>query len=248
MRAVFMYHSIDDSGSPISIAPDVFRQHVQWFASGAVRVLPLGDLIGETRIPGNEDAIAITFDDGFANFTEHAAPLLHAHDLPATMFVVTAHVGRDNRWSGITRPGIPALPLMTWDALAELPERGVALGAHTRTHPHLSKLSRDAQSEEIEGSFGDLLARTGQRADSFAYPYGDFDETSAMICRPRFACTVTTEYRALDASEDPARLPRLDAWYFRQHGALDSWGSASFRVRLRMRAGVRRAKRVLRAD
>ena len=30
MRAVLMYHSIDDSGSPISIAPAVFAEHVQW--------------------------------------------------------------------------------------------------------------------------------------------------------------------------------------------------------------------------
>ncbi len=248
MRAVLMYHSIDDSGSPISIAPDVFRRHVEWLASGAVRVLPLHDLLGESNVPGDEDAVALTFDDGFENFAEQAMPLLHANDLPATMFVVSGHVGGDNRWGGVSRPGIPVLPLMGWDTLASLPAHGITLGAHTRTHPHLSRLSRDAQQVEIEGSQLDLLTTTGQRATDFAYPFGDFDDTTATICRPRFECTVTTEYRALGEAEDPARVPRLDAWYFRQDGALESWGTASFRLRLHMRAGARRAKRLLRAD
>ena len=38
MRAILTYHSIDDSGSPISIAPADFRRHLDWLTSGRVPV------------------------------------------------------------------------------------------------------------------------------------------------------------------------------------------------------------------
>ena len=47
MRAILTYHSIDESGSPISISRRDFRRHIEWFASGAVQVLPLDVLAAE---------------------------------------------------------------------------------------------------------------------------------------------------------------------------------------------------------
>ena len=45
MRAILTYHTIDDSGSPISVSPAVFQTQVQWLAEGPVRVLSLEDLV-----------------------------------------------------------------------------------------------------------------------------------------------------------------------------------------------------------
>ena len=95
MRAILTYHSIDDSGSPISVAPEEFRAHVRWLSSGLVRVVPLAELV---TLPPEEEAVAITFDDAFQNFASVAAPLLYEHGLPATLFVVSGRVGRDNAW------------------------------------------------------------------------------------------------------------------------------------------------------
>jgi peptidoglycan/xylan/chitin deacetylase (PgdA/CDA1 family) len=72
MRAILTYHSIDDSGSPISVAPEEFRAHVRWLGSGAVRVVPLAKLV---TLPPDDDAVALTFDDAFENFSTIAAPL-----------------------------------------------------------------------------------------------------------------------------------------------------------------------------
>ena len=65
MRAILTYHSIDPSGSPISVSPAAFRRHIEWLASGRVRVVRLEELM---RLPAGEDAVALTFDDGFAKF------------------------------------------------------------------------------------------------------------------------------------------------------------------------------------
>jgi len=110
MRAILTYHSIDSSGSPISVSPSAFRAHVRWLASGAVRVLPLDELVSAGD---DEDAVAITFDDGFENFATEAAALLAQHGLPSTVFVVPEHVDGTNAWGGSDAPGIPTLPLMS---------------------------------------------------------------------------------------------------------------------------------------
>ena len=41
MKAILTYHSVDETGSVISIDERSFRRHVAWLASSAVRVVPL---------------------------------------------------------------------------------------------------------------------------------------------------------------------------------------------------------------
>jgi peptidoglycan/xylan/chitin deacetylase (PgdA/CDA1 family) len=109
MRAILTYHSIDESGSAISISESVFRGHVSWLARGGVRVVSLDALM---RLPADANAVALTFDDGFVNFGDIAAPLLADHGLPSTLFVVSDAVGKTNRWPGRADRGIPELPLL----------------------------------------------------------------------------------------------------------------------------------------
>src|SRR5262245_46283197 len=120
MRAILTYHSIDDSGSPISVRPDAFERHVEWLASGLVRVTTMERLL---EVPASEHAVAITFDDGFENFRDVAAPRLLAHGFPVTLFVVSGRIGRTNSWGGCREPGIPELPLLDWPALRRLQEQ-----------------------------------------------------------------------------------------------------------------------------
>ncbi len=239
-RAILTYHSLDDSGSPISVSPDAFAAHVRWLVSGRVRVVPLVTLADEARSgAATSDAVAITFDDGFANFADHAAPLLRAHDLPATVFVVSDHVGRTNAWGGREVPGIPTLPLMDWSAIGRVSAAGVEIGAHTRTHPPLDRRSGDALADEIQGGADEVTLHVGQRPHSFAYPYGAVSRAAAEVVRTHFQVGVTTRLRTLAADDDRALLPRLDAYYLRRPDGLSGWGTPRFRAYLRVRAAVR---------
>jgi hypothetical protein len=47
MRAILTYHSIDDSGSPISVDRAAFREHVTFLASGAVRVTDIAGVLAQ---------------------------------------------------------------------------------------------------------------------------------------------------------------------------------------------------------
>ena len=242
MRAILTYHSIDDSGSPISVSPERFRAHVRWMASGGVQVLPLADLLDA---PDASDAIAITFDDGFENFSVHAAALLRAHALPSTMFVVPEHVGRENDWGGTHALGIPVLQLMTWETLGGLAADGVALGAHTRRHRDLTRVRGAALEDEVAGCVERMAAELGARPTTFAYPYGAADATSATVVRDVFSLACTTELRVLRRDDDRALLPRLDMFYFREPGQLEAWGTWAFKRRLWLRAQGRRVRRMV---
>ncbi len=242
MRAILTYHSIDPSGSPISVAPEEFRGHVRWLASGAVRVVPLAELLA---VPEGQDAVALTFDDGFANFGAIAAPLLRDRALPATVFVVAGHVGGSNAWGGRPDARVPTLPLLDWEGLGRLREWGVTLGAHTRTHPHLTRLSAAGRADELHGALETIRERTGRAPDQFAYPYGDLDAGVVEAVRSLYRLAVTTELRALRGSEDAVRLPRLDMFYWRAPGRLEGWGSAPFNRTLWLRAQARRVRGAL---
>jgi peptidoglycan/xylan/chitin deacetylase (PgdA/CDA1 family) len=242
MRAILTYHSIDASGSPISVDEAAFAKHVRFLTSGRVRVVSLAEL--EHR-SAPLDAVAITFDDGLANFAQHAWPLLREHGLPVTLFVVTRRAGQDNAWGDVRHPGVPDFPLLGWDALAKLAEEGVELGGHSRTHPHLESLPDGELEAEIAGCALDIAERTGRRPTSFCYPFGTFDGRAVACAARSYLRSCTTELRALSIDDAPHRLPRLDAYYYREPGRLEAWGSAAFRRHLWVRGTARKVRALL---
>jgi peptidoglycan/xylan/chitin deacetylase (PgdA/CDA1 family) len=239
MRAILTYHSIDDSGSVISVSEAAFARHVEWLASGRVQVTSVDELL---RLPESADAVAVTFDDGCVSFGEIAAPRLAAHGLPCTLFVVSDRVGTTNAWNGVAAPGIPGMPLLDWTALTRLMQRGVTLASHTRTHPALPRLRGGALAAEIVGAADAIEQHTGRRPTGFAYPYGGVSDEAAAIVAATYSWGCTTELRGLSSAEDRSRLPRLDMYYFRRPGALERWGTTRFNSYVKLRSRVRRMK------
>ena len=241
MRAILTYHSIDASGSPISCDLDTFERHVRWLSSGRVRVTSIEEL---ATLPASADAVAISFDDAFVNFGDLAAPRLLAHGLASTVFVVSDQVGRTNAWGGRVDAGIPHLPLLDWPALARLCEQGVAIGAHSRTHPDLTSISAVRVKDEVRGSAEHIAREIGVRPATFAYPYGRFNARVTAVAADHYQYAVTTEFQFLGEHAARAALPRLDAFYFRGSRLLESWGTPAFAAFVARRHRLRRLKRV----
>jgi len=245
VRGILTYHSIDPSGSPISVAPEAFAAHARFLASGGVRVVPLAEL-AQPREDEGGDALAITFDDGFANFASHAWPVLREHGLPATLFVVTDRAGGTNAWDGAPGLAIPELPLLSWPDLARLAGEGLDLGAHGRTHASLRGLPRERLEAEVAGSRDRIREETGRTPAAFAYPFGDVDDAAAAAAKAAFACAVTTRLALLAPGEDRHLLPRIDAYYLRENDRLQDFGSAGFRRWLGVRGAARRVGSLMR--
>lgn len=239
MRAILTYHSLDPSGSPISVHPDAFRRHAEWLGSGEVRVCGVRELLASA-----EPGIAVTFDDAFVSFRDLAWPLLRERGVPVTVFVPTDHAGRTNRWPDETYAGIPELPLLDWDSLAALAAEGVTLGAHTKSHRDLRTLDDGELREELEGC-AERIEEITRRPEVLAYPYGFADARVADAAREVYAFACTDELRAIHDDEDRHLLPRLDAFYFQRPGLLERFGSWPFRAYVKVRVLGRRVRRRL---
>ena len=244
MRAVLTYHSIDESGSPISISEQVFRSQVTWLSRRHVRVVSLDTLM---NLPSDSDAVALTFDDGFVSFGDIAGPLLVEHGLPATVFVVSDAVGRTNRWPAGADRGVPELPLLDWATLGRLGEQGIEIGAHTRTHANLARVAPERLRDEIVGGAERIAREIGRSPTSFAYPYGGTTDAAVHLVASHFAWGCTTAMRPIGTNEARALLPRIEMFYLRSTGQLERWGTARFHYHLRLRAGARLVRRQLRS-
>jgi peptidoglycan/xylan/chitin deacetylase (PgdA/CDA1 family) len=206
---ILTYHSIDTSDSVISIAPGTFREQMRFLAEHHVPVKPLEEV---RSTPG---AVAITFDDGFRNFAEHALPVLSSYGFPATVFAVSGYCGKRNNWPSQVSTGIPNLELMDWRELREAGASNVRIGAHTVNHPLLTRLTDREIQQELRQSRQEIEQHMGRDAPLFAYPYGNTDLRVCRMARQHFDIACTTELAAVRQESDALRLPRIDAYYLR---------------------------------
>ncbi len=101
---------------------------------------------------------------------------------------------------------------MDWDQLRVIANEGVTLGAHTRTHPLLTRLTLESAHEEISGSYNDLKNEIGAVLPVFAYPNGNHDQAIMDILKQEkieLAVTVIDGFNNMN-SANPLRLYRTE--------------------------------------
>jgi peptidoglycan/xylan/chitin deacetylase (PgdA/CDA1 family) len=90
---ILLYHrvaTLDTDPQLLAVTPQNFAAHLDILREFATP-MSLADLVRATRAgTAPRNAVAITFDDGYADNLEFASPLLHAREIPATVFVATA--------------------------------------------------------------------------------------------------------------------------------------------------------------
>ena len=95
-------------------------------------------------------------------------------------------------WSAVSSNEVTA-HAMTHDELAKLADGGlIEIGAHTRSHPMLPRLTVEQQREEIVSNKKDLEEWLGKNVDGFAYPNGRATSDAKKIVREAgftFGCT-----------------------------------------------------------
>jgi peptidoglycan/xylan/chitin deacetylase (PgdA/CDA1 family) len=211
---ILMYHSIGNAPGPTSIPPEIFRAQLALLAETGCAVLPLPALAewhgGGPAAPPR--AVVITFDDGFADFAEHAWPALRAHGFPATVFLPTGKLGGREDWVGAD---LAPRPLLDWPRVVELAREGVDFAAHSVTHADLTLLPDDALEREVRLCREHLEARLGQPPASFAPPYGRSNPRVLAEIRRWYRLSVGTRLQRAERRSDAFDLPRIEMHYFR---------------------------------
>jgi peptidoglycan/xylan/chitin deacetylase (PgdA/CDA1 family) len=105
---VLLYHRVarlESDPQLLAVTPEHFAEHLD-VLNDQCELLPLDRLIDRAmRSEAPENAVAITFDDGYADNLSVAKPLLDRYEAPATVFVASGYVigGRTFWWDELER-------------------------------------------------------------------------------------------------------------------------------------------------
>jgi glycosyltransferase involved in cell wall biosynthesis/peptidoglycan/xylan/chitin deacetylase (PgdA/CDA1 family) len=233
-----LYHRVSSGHADpwsLCVTPGRFSEQLDWLGEHTTP-MTLSELVAAVRrgeVPGN--AVALTFDDGYADNLVTAAPLLRGRSVAATFFISVAPwpVAReeavlDELRGALGRPARVRAThrRLTPQEIADLAGfPSVEIGGHTVTHPLLPAHSPADQLWEIDSNRVVLEGLAGRAVTSFAYPFGAWsDATIAQLRRAGFSSACTTEAAALSPGGDPFRVPRV---------AVGDWGAEELARRLR---------------
>jgi peptidoglycan/xylan/chitin deacetylase (PgdA/CDA1 family)/2-polyprenyl-3-methyl-5-hydroxy-6-metoxy-1,4-benzoquinol methylase len=212
---ILMYHRVTARGgnpklAPFRLSPESFEQQLRYLRDTGHQSVDLEEwrsaMERKRPLPGRR--IALTFDDGDAEFARVAWPLLQQYGFRPIVFLVAGLVGRTNTWdSGFGEE----VRLVDWPEVRRLHSDGVIFGSHSETHTALTGLSNADVVREATRSRRILETELGVRVDAFAYPYGAVDPaieqlvgacgyTFGLTCRPGRS-------RLVDSALD---LPRVE--------------------------------------
>lgn len=176
---ILAYHAVHPTWrSSLSVPPEMFVRQIAWLERHRT-VVPLESAIEDLGPGGGlrRGRAVVTFDDGFECLHEHALPIVRAHRLPATVFLVAqtlAPEGRPVDW--VDDPPPEGLKTLTLDQVLEMREAGVAFGSHSWAHRNLTLLSDEECERDLRQSRELLEDLLGEPVRFLAYPRGDQDE------------------------------------------------------------------------
>jgi peptidoglycan/xylan/chitin deacetylase (PgdA/CDA1 family) len=196
ITTIVAFHRVNDvlPNDGLTCSPAKFESFCQYFRDH-FRVVSLSDQVAGARAGRSmAGTLSITFDDGYLDNYEVAAPILCRLRLPATFFVTTGFIG-----SSIVAPWDQGLPTrqswMNWDQVRSLVSQGFEIGCHSDTHLNLGEASSAEARNDLRASQAKIQNELGTEAQLFAYPFGgpqDISESSRQMIRELgFECCVS---------------------------------------------------------
>jgi peptidoglycan/xylan/chitin deacetylase (PgdA/CDA1 family) len=276
---ILIYHRVLAAPDPLrsrTVQAAAFAAQMDLVAS-CFDVLPLPEAL-ERLAAGSlpPRALAVTFDDGYADNLTVALPIMRERGIRPTVFVATGYLDggmmfNDAVTEALRRApqrfdladlglGVLELPddaarrsaigrllgalkyrepaerralaaelfaragaapprdlMLTSAQLRTLRAGGADIGAHTATHPILTRLSPAAAREDIAAGKATLEGLLGEPIRLFAYPNGrpgeDYDARHVALVRDLgFRAALATAWGAAYRGCDPYQVPRVAPW------------------------------------
>ncbi|WP_245773012.1 polysaccharide deacetylase family protein [Paenibacillus catalpae] len=120
---VLMYHHIDMKESGATISPSRFGTHMKLLKENGYNVISVEQFMdfmqNKGKVPDN--AVVITFDDGYESFNLYAVPILKKNNFVATHFIIGASSDKQNVHT----------KHLSWDTMRKLKAEGFSFYSHT---------------------------------------------------------------------------------------------------------------------
>jgi peptidoglycan/xylan/chitin deacetylase (PgdA/CDA1 family) len=188
----------------------LFHKQMIEFAGARFRTASLDEFPPRCSPPSA--SVVLTFDDGFENVFQHALPTLAELGFRSIQFLVADRLGGSNDWE-IAEKEQPER-LMDPGQIREWIAAGQEIGAHSCSHPWLTRLPLAKAREEIVRSKKKLEDVFGQAVRHFCYPYGDYNPAVAdLVGEAGYATACTTRSGLNSLTTRALELFRLTTRY-----------------------------------
>ena len=224
--AVLMYHHVHDTDvSSSTVSSQLFEDQLTYLGDHGYKFISLEQFelfMQGAGVPDN--AVFVTFDDGYESFYTHAYPILTKHNIPATNFVITDKHGNPQEYQP------PFMSVEQIKTMTSAHPRLISAQCHTNgmhndpVTPYMTnRIIVDGVQETEEQYRERIVADTqacirsmtplgSEKVDALAYPYGVFDKLSAQLVHEagiRYAFTIVPEMAKRSAN--PLQIPRINA-------------------------------------
>lgn len=169
---ILLYHHVSTTTpASTSVSPETFLAHMEYIKANH-NVVSLDDVVNalktNTALP--DKAVAITFDDGYANILENAHPILAKMGFPYTIFINPDEIGVGSHQ-------------LTWQQVEAMHKDGVTFANHTLDHLHMldgeTSLGQDEWLQQVWNNVETAEARIADKLNDgkkfLAYPFGEFN-------------------------------------------------------------------------
>lgn len=205
---VLVYHHVSqDTPKSTSVSPKIFEQHMQYLSDHHT-VLPLKTVIDKlkSKQPLPDNAVVITFDDGYKNIYQNAHPILQKFGFPYTIFINPALVGK-------------AKYQLNWQQVKQMHKQQVTFANHGNAHLHsLEQQPTETQQDwlarvtkNVTDAEQILVEQLGDNLKYFAYPYGEFNNAFKQRLRQLGYVGFAQHSGAIASYSDFTALPRFPA-------------------------------------
>lgn len=182
---ILMYHAVDPVtprdavGRSLTLDPATFEAQLAWLRSHHIRTLTTEQLAEALARGGPpENAVVLTFDDGYVDAATVVTPLLVKYGARASFYVTEGFIG-DGRHA-------------SWVQLRAMRDAGMEIGCHGTRHRDLTQLSHAQAAFEIEHCV-EMLTRYLGRPTTYAYAAGKWNADDVAILRAEGLKAALTE-------------------------------------------------------
>jgi peptidoglycan/xylan/chitin deacetylase (PgdA/CDA1 family) len=210
---VLFYHRIaDDGANSWTASHRDFQRQIDWLRR-RFDLVSLEEAQGRIRSRDNRrPAVSITFDDGYSENCRHAIPLLVKWRIPCTYFVTL-----DNLLSGepFAHDAVRGdrFPPNNLEQLKAMQAAGIEIGAHTRSHPDLGRISDEARlRDEVAAPREELQRLLDRRVRYFAFPFGQYANLNVRA----FHIAREAGYEAVCSAYGGYNFPGDDAFHLQR--------------------------------
>ena len=196
---VLMYHAVGtkvpgDYLERYSISPDLFQQQMNYLSEH----FPIKKF---TEVGVHENAIAVTFDDGFADNLDLASPVLVDLKIPFTIFVTSNNIGTNSMY-------------LSANGLRELSNvPGALIGAHGVSHRSLTDCNNSELDYELINSRKSIEDIIGKSVKTMSYPHGSVNkQVREAVSVAGYELSASSRFGNNLKNFDPLKIDRTDIW------------------------------------